>query len=140
MSPFSQLRRQSRELALQVLFQKEYVKSLNLNEALNHFKKSIQAEEGMWSYAEKLLNGIQLKTSEIDSAIRSSSANWSLERMALVDINILRIAVFEMLFLDQPPPSVVINEALEIAKKYGTNDSASFINGILDQVLKTQKA
>ena len=91
----------------------------------------------MISYADLLVNGVQAHKSEIDSKIQSSSAHWKLDRMATIDRNILRIAVYEMKFAkDLIKENIAINEAVEIAKKYGTTDSSSFVNGLLDQVSK----
>lgn len=91
----------------------------------------------VWSYAEELLQGIYQHKEEIDNLIQSHSSNWKMERMAMVDRNLLRIAVFEICFSQgQIPPNAAINEAIEIAKKYGTTESAAFLNGILDEIAK----
>lgn len=83
-------------------------------------------------YAAILIRGTLLHLEQIDRLIRKSASNWRLERIALTDRNLLRIAVYEMLFSDDAPDQVVINEAVEIAKRYGTEDSPSFVNGVLD--------
>lgn len=89
------------------------------------------------SYADELIKGVRQHSHEIDKSIQSVSQHWKLERMALVDRNILRIAVLEMRFLPSPlKASIAINEAVEIAKKFGTTESGGFVNGILDQVRK----
>lgn len=130
-------RRQSRELALQVLFQMEFAPNLNFHDGLETFRKNFEAEVEVWQYAELLLSGIQENLAKIDGMIQKSSAHWSLKRMALVDLNIMRVACFEMKFSGEAiPPAVAIDEAIEISRKYGTSDSASFVNGVLDQLAK----
>ena len=132
-------RRQSREIALQALFYREFNKDIEFSECLETFKKNFQAEKDVWSYALKLLLGVEEQTEKLDAQIRSCNAKWSLDRMALVDLLLLRIAIFEMLGSDEGiPPRVAINEALEIAKKYSSKESSSFINGVLDQVIADQ--
>ena len=130
-------RRQSRELALQVLFQQEFSANLSEKEALEAFRSNFEFSQEIWSYAEILLEGIQSHQKEIDSLLQQAVSHWSLNRLALVDKNLMRIAVFELKFYGtEVPPKVAINEALEMAKKYSSQDSASFINGVLDQVHK----
>lgn len=85
-------------------------------------------------YALELLRGTFQHLDRIDTLIRESASNWRIERIALTDRNLLRIAVYEMLFSEDAPDQVVINEAVEIAKRYGTEDSPPFVNGILDAV------
>lgn len=131
-------RRQSRELALQVLFQQEFDPHLDPKDGLEMFKKSFDSEPETWSYAAELLAGVSSKKKEIDGIIQALSAHWSLSRMSLVDLNIMRVAVFELRFTGNAvPPAVAINEAIEISKKYSATDSAAFVNGILDQINKT---
>lgn len=85
-------------------------------------------------YALELSRGTMLNIDRIDTLIRESASNWRIERIASTDRNLLRIAVCEMLFSEEAPDQVVINEAVEIAKRYGTEDSPSFVNGVLDAV------
>ena len=130
-------RRKSRELALQALYQGELAgqeKRLDFEEFCAHFqvnKKSIP-------YAKKLLVGIQEKGDQLNQLISRYAENWRLERMSVIDRNILRLAVYEMYFLDDVPTSVAINEAVEIAKRYSTDDSGPFINGILDTMSREE--
>ena len=93
------------------------------------------SEEGRM-FASDLLEGTFRNKREIDDLIERHSLHWKLARMAVVDRNILRLAVYELLYLHDVPTSVVLNEAIEIAKKFGTEDSGAFINGILDKVAK----
>ncbi len=132
------LRRQSRELALQVLFQQEFAPDIDFQMSLKTFRESFNAPIEVWDYAEILLDGIEKNRIQIDQKIEKSADNWSLGRMALVDVNLMRIAVFEMFFSVQNlAPAVAINEAIEITKKYGTADSAKFINAVLDGIAQS---
>ena len=128
-------RRQSRELALQILFQTEFAPQISYHTFLEVFEQSFDNE--VIEYADVLVKGVQSNKASIDSKLQASSAHWKVERMATIDRNILRIAVFEMKFAADPvKENIAINEAVEIAKKFGTTDSASFVNGLLDQVSK----
>jgi N utilization substance protein B len=130
------LRRKSRELALQFLYgqdvQKDFCSQERLAEKLDAFCASFQADGKSLPYARQLISGLCAHWQEIDSALARCSHNWRIERMAAVDRNILRIAAYEMLHEEDVPPTVAINEALEIAKRYAELEAISFINGILD--------
>jgi len=128
-------RRKSRELALQALYQGELAgraASLDFAEFCAHFQVNKKAVP----YAQKLLEGVQEKNQAINELISRYAENWRLERMSVIDRNILRLAVFELYFQEDVPASVAINEAVEIAKRYSTDDSGPFINGILDGMVK----
>lgn len=130
-------RRLSRELALQVLFQQEFAPQQTIEAGLETFKRSFSASTEVWDYAQELLKGIEANKKSIDDLIQKNSAHWTLKRMALVDLNIMRLATYELKFGgEQVPPAVCIDEAIEISKKYGTVDSSAFVNGILDQIMK----
>jgi N utilization substance protein B len=130
-------RRLSRELALQVLFQQEFSPKQSVEQGLETFRQSFLATPEVWSYALELLQGVHAHRGEIDKRIQKCSTHWKLPRMALVDLNIMRIATFELKHsAEAVPPAVIINEAIEISKIYGTIDSAAFVNGILDQIMK----
>jgi N utilization substance protein B len=130
------LRRKSREITLQFLFGHDFQGRSCEQEALlaelDEFCDCFEAGRKALPYARRLILGICEHLEEIDSLITSRSHNWRVERMSLVDRNILRIAAFEMLHVEDVPPTVAINEALEIAKRYAEPDSVGFINGILD--------
>ena len=130
-------RRRSREYALQILFQIELTGN-GLNDALlTTFWKGINHEpDDVKEFTHSIVSETLENLDKIDSIIKKAAQHWSLERMAVIDRNILRAATYELSFREDIPASVVINEALEIAKKYSTEDSASFINGILDRVAK----
>ncbi len=130
------MRRKAREIAVQSLFQSEFAPQLSLKEMISATELSDYDPESI-KFAEVLLAGIKDKRPQIDSRIQAASQHWKLERMASVDRNILRLAVYELEFTtDKIQPAIIINEAIEIAKVFGTQDSASFINGILDQIRK----
>jgi len=100
------------------------------------FCAHFQVNKKAMPYAEKLLEGVQEKKEEINKLISRYAENWRLERMSVIDRNILRLAVFELHYQDDVPASVAINEAVEIAKRYSTDDSGPFINGILDAMAR----
>lgn len=129
------MRRQAREIALQILFQTEFTSQIPLSQFVELYGEKFEQEAV--KYAELLVNGVKSNLEKIDAMISSNSAHWSLNRIALVDKNILRIAIFEMKFSsEQIKPGIAINEAVDIAKKYGSTDSASFVNGLLDNISK----
>ena len=127
------LRRKAREMAMQVLYQCETT-GQDVDLALALTMDNFEGNKKAYAYARELLLGIGERREQIDELIREQSAHWRLERMALVDLNILRIGVYELLGCSDVPASVVINEALEVAARYSAEDAASFINGILDAV------
>ncbi len=128
-------RHQSRELALQILFQIEFAPQIEYAEFLEVFEQSYSQD--ILDYADLLINGVKAHKEKIDEILQSTSRNWKVARMAIVDRNILRMAVFELRMMAEPlKPNIAINEAVELAKKYGTTDSSGFVNGILDQVAK----
>jgi N utilization substance protein B len=128
------LRRKAREFALQMLFQWE----MHPQEAARleaGFWKNARAEKKTRDFANRLFEGAAAAAKENDALIERHARNWRLDRLAAIDRNILRLAVYELRAGD-PPAKVVINEALELAKKFSSEDSAPFINGILDAVAK----
>lgn len=128
-------RRQSREIALQVLFQIE-TSHQGPDEALNLFFKEHPHQDEIEKFSCELVLGCFRNQKEIDQLIESSSKNWKMSRMSLVDRSLLRMISFEILYCEDIPLSVSINEAVEIAKKFGTEESPSFVNGILDRIGK----
>lgn len=151
-------RREAREKAVQFLFQHDLNPPENLNAAMHQFwdsqrHASVVAEKGpsTWGeeqelppptteevmlreFAEPLIRGTIENRDKIDEFIKKYTKNWDLSRMAVVDRNVLRLAIYEMLYRDDIPPVVSINEAVDIAKRFSTNDSGKFVNGILDKV------
>ena len=131
-------RRLSREIALKVLFQIDLV-STNLEETLKYTFKNGKLSDEVKEFTLLLVKGVISSSSEIDKAINSYAKNWSLERITNIDRSILRIAIYEILYLKNIPKSVSINEAVELAKKYGTKSSFSFVNGVLGKIDKNDK-
>lgn len=127
-------RRLSREIALKILYQIDMTGGTPAD-VLPVFYEHFDAPPPLRPFAEQLVLGVYTHREEIDRRIMSASEHWRLERMPVVDRNVLRMAVFEMLFCPDIPPKVSINEAIDLAKSYGSEDSGSFINGILDKVL-----
>jgi N utilization substance protein B len=151
-------RREARERAVQFLFQYDLNPPENLEAALDQFWVSQQtaalAEEkgpATWGekielplptaeesavrlFAEPLIRGVIEHRNEIDEHIKKHAKNWELHRMAAVDRNVLRLAIYEMLHREDIPPVVSINEGVDIAKKFSTQDSGKFVNGILDKI------
>ena len=105
-------------------------------EVYPHFWKEHEAEDEVKSFAQGLVDGVMKEREALDRIIAGSVDNWRIERMAVVDRNILRVAVYELAWLPDTPPVVVLDEAIEVGKKYGSEQSGSFINGILDAVRK----
>jgi len=151
-------RRDARERAVQFLFQHDLNPPANLKEALDQFWISQAApaiaeenapatwgqkvetpaptvdELALRAFSDKLIYGVIEHRDELDLRIRQHAENWDINRMAVVDRNILRLAIYEMLFREDIPPVVSINEAVDIAKKFSTQDSGKFVNGLLDKI------
>jgi len=129
-------RRKSRELALQMLFQLDVNKNgLNWRK---QFWEIHPAPPEVRTFAEQLVDGVVGHQEEIDRLIQKHALNWTLGRMSIIDRNILRCAVFELLMLSDIPARVTMNEAIEIAKRYSDEESGSFVNGILDHIVKEE--
>jgi N utilization substance protein B len=129
------LKRRSRELALQMLFQMDMgtVKLIDLEE---NFLPQASAPEAAKIMALRITRETWDKLADIDGHLRGLSANWDLTRMAAIDRNILRLATYEIVYDSEIPKSVAINEAIEIVKRYSTDESSKFVNGILDKLEK----
>ena len=128
-------RRKSRELALQALFSMDLNKidsPLQMDEFFGQYGEDLSESTRVFFLA--LVDGVLENREKIDTLLDQWAKNWKISRMPAVDRNIMRIAVFEMLNLSDIPPSVSINEAVEIGKKFGTRDSGPFINGVLDRI------
>lgn len=132
-------KRQSRELALQVLFQKEFLKTSSLEELFELYQKYLSIDNQEVVHSRELVVTVATHITDLDVIIEKYANNWSVSRLSLVDLTILRMGIAEMMFLKQPtPPVVVIDESIELAKKYSSLDAPSFINGILDKVYTTE--
>jgi len=130
------LRRDGREAAIQFLYQCDTHRPEKVEEALTALWKQNEEPQNVRDFANDLLRGALEKLPEVDAKLRTLADNWDFERIAVVDRNILRLAVYEMLFRPEIPPVVSINEAIEIAKKFSTAESGKFVNGLLDRVKK----
>jgi transcription antitermination protein NusB len=152
------IRREARERAVQFLFQYDLNRPQELEQALEHFwnnqrPAAIADEKGeaKWGvhvelppatvedlavrqFAEPLIRGTLEHLEDLDAKIQLYAKNWNLHRMAVVDRNVLRLAIYEMLYREDIPPVVSINEAVDVAKRFSTEDSGKFVNGILDKV------
>ena len=127
--------RRARECALQMLFQLDVAGGMPAD-VYPHFWREHEAEADVKTFAEELVAGVIGERERLDAIIASTAANWRIERMAVVDRNILRMAVFEMAWFPGTPPVVVLDEAIEVGKKYGSEQSGAFVNGILDAIRK----
>ena len=127
------IRRNARELALQALYQMEVTADKSpraLELFLSHFEGGAEAKD----FARRIISGVMDNQKRIDAIIAKSAENWKLERMAKVDLLILRMATYELLYCPDIPMNVSLDEAIEIGKRFGSADSPTFINGVLDQV------
>jgi N utilization substance protein B len=127
-------RRKSRELAMQVLFYMDMNPNGSKETALERFCTNFTPSKKARPFFLELVNGVIQTKSELDSIIENFSDHWKIGRMACVDRNIIRIAVYELLYCRDIPSKVSINEAVDIGKKFGTEESGAFINGILDSI------
>ena len=131
-------RRKARELALQMLFQQD-MSGNQPDQIIATFEELQKSKPNTREFATKIFRGTVEHMPAIDEMIQNQAENWRLSRMAAVDRNIIRMSVYEFLHEDDTPKLVIIDEAIEIAKKYGTQKSSQFINGILDVISKELK-
>lgn len=130
-------RTKARELALKCLYQIDITKE-EASSALTNFWQEHKAAKPVKEFTAQIIQGTLANLAQIDSVLSRYAQNWRLKRMAVIDRNILRLGCFELLFLEDIPPKVSINEAVELAKKYGDVDSSKFVNGILDKIHKQE--
>jgi N utilization substance protein B len=133
-------RSRGREVALQVLYQVEQNAGIPLTDVRRFIQRRLLGDRKLCEFTEGLIAGVKQHGAQIDALISEAAENWRLDRMAAIDRNILRLGVFEMMFCQEIPPRVAINEALELAKRYSTAQSSRFVNGILDRLLQSQIA
>ena len=126
-------RRKARELVTQILFHMEYNPG-NPNKSFELICENFNAPKSLRAFSKELVRGVCENRNSIDDLIKKASKNWRLERMSRVDRSILRLSVYEMMFMDNIPHKVSIDEAVELGKKYGTEESGAFINGVLDNI------
>jgi N utilization substance protein B len=128
----------AREHALKILYQVE-VKKEALNDLMKQYWEDNPSEDEVIAFADKLVRGTIANLEALDATIVRHTDNWDLSRMAIIDRNILRFGAYEMLYLEDVPPKVTINEAVNIAKKYSQEDSGKFVNGVLDHINHNEK-
>jgi len=126
-------RTRSRELALQFLYQIDLLGPQKLDD-LTDFLREEGGDSETTAYARVLIEGTVDATPELDEEIQTVAQNWQIERMAVIDRNVLRMAAFELLHCEEIPPKVAINEGIELGKRFSTQNSGAFINGILDKI------
>jgi len=132
------VRREGREAAIQFLYQRDLGGGAGVAD-LEDFYAFRGLSPSARKFCEGLVRGILDHTAEVDVALREYTQNYELDRLSAVDRNILRLAIHEMLYCPEIPPVVSINEAIDIAKKYGTEESGRFVNGVLDRIKATLK-
>ena len=126
-------RTKARELALQSIYQFD-LRGDEVGPDVDDLLARATEDAEVLDFARKLIEGTRLKRAEIDKAIEGAARNWEMRRMAAIDRNILRLATYELLYREDIPPLVTINEAIDIAKKFSTKNSGPFVNGILDTI------
>jgi len=126
-------RREGREAAVQFLYQRDLNSGAN-SETVEDFWELRPATKKVREFGMNIAQGVLEHQADIDGRIRNAASNYDLHRIAAVDRNILRIAIYEMLFCPEVPPVVSINEAIEIAKRFGSDESGRFVNGVLDRI------
>tara|TARA_Y100000031_G_C7997370_1_gene282007 strand:- start:37 stop:456 length:420 start_codon:yes stop_codon:yes gene_type:complete len=131
-------RRKSREHALKILYRRDITKE-DIDEIIKSYWVENNINSGITDFSEQLAKGTVVNLEKIDNYIEKVSEHWTLDRMGVIDRNILRMAVQELIFMEGIPSKVSIDEAIEIAKKFGTDDSAGFVNGLLDKIKNEMK-
>ena len=133
--PKRHVRRSARERAVQFLFGLEFTKA-PWNTAIDIFWEVHPARPSVKRYARELIQGVSDNMSELDSAISGALEHWSMDRVGRIELNVLRVALFEMRYTEDVPRKVAINEAIEISKKFGADEAPRFVNGVLDRLEK----
>jgi N utilization substance protein B len=126
-------RTRAREVALQVLFQRDHNPALTRAD-MERFAAERLREENLQSFCLALVDGVATHLADIDGKLAAAAENWRLPRMPTVDRNLLRLGAFEMLIQKENPPAVVLDEVIELARRFGTADSPAFVNGVLDRL------
>ena len=130
----------ARELALKTLYQAD-IRKESIHSLTEEFLASVEIEDPkeIFEFTKILLSGVEENLTAIDQKISQYASNWHLDRMAVIDRNVLRIGIFELLYMADIPAKVTINESIELAKRFGDVESGKFINGILDKIHKSNK-
>lgn len=132
-------RKSAREAAMSLLYQRIFSKEYNLDGLNNMTDHELKLNDGDVAYIEDIIEGCSLNMDQIDDIIRNNSKGWRFDRISKVDLSILRLSLYEILYRDDIPDSVSVNEAVELAKKYGGEKTSSFVNGILGSFLRNKK-
>ncbi len=132
-------RTHARECALQILYSVDIRKAAPLVEISNDYWQKNIEEDAVKQFAMLLVEGMLKHLNDIDKLITKYTDNWRIERMAVIDRNIIRMATFELIYLEQIPPKVAINEAVDLAKRFGDDESGRFVNGVLDKINKQER-
>ncbi len=132
-------RRRAREIVVQLLFQDELNGSRSLDDDYDFIRRRLTQHEGLFDFAKSLLSGVRSTKTEIDERLTAIAQNWKLTRMAPTDLSTLRLGCYELMHTSSPPQAI-INESIEIAKRYGNENSGRFVNGILDKVYQTMQS
>ncbi|MBF0479254.1 MAG: transcription antitermination factor NusB [Candidatus Omnitrophica bacterium] len=129
----------AREHALKIMYQAEINRRpMSVSTGIYWGENLEEKDHTIIDFCDRLINGIEQNVDKIDAEISKYTENWQLKRMAVIDRNVLRLGVYEILMTSDIPPKVTINEAVELAKKYGDMESGKFVNGILDKIHKTE--
>ncbi|MDP6491445.1 MAG: transcription antitermination factor NusB [Kiritimatiellia bacterium] len=129
-------RRDAREWAVQLLFQMDLNNPKDMRPVFAHFWEDVDADDKARDYAERMVRGVMSRRGELDETIDTAVEHWDVKRLAVIDRNVIRLAVYEMLHCTDVPPVVSINEAVDIVKYFGTAESGGFVNGVLDRIRK----
>ncbi len=131
-------RSRAREVVLQILYEDDLNPDRNMAVSDEFLRRRLGHEETLVEFAGDLLAGVRRNRGELSQLLEATAENWSLARMAVTDRNVMRLAAYELLYTETPS-RVVLNEAIELARRYGSKQSSQFVNGILDRLLRDQK-
>lgn len=131
-------RKKARDNAFKCIYQLSFGQDLDINKILENCYIENENDEDEKEYIELVLKGINSNLEKIDNIILSNLKNWTIDRIFKIDLAILRLAIYEILFMDNVPVKVSANEAVELAKTYGNNDSKSFVNGLIAKVIESK--
>lgn len=132
-------RRENRIAVMQFLYMRDVNSGQSTQDTLESFFSTKENPREYYAFAEELIAGVESRLAEVDAVIEKSATNWSKDRIAKVDLAILRLAIFELLFREDIPPVVSINEAIDLAKEFSSAEARRFVNGVLDNVKGTLK-
>ena len=132
-------RKKARDNAFKCVYELEFGKNENIDNILRNCYEENNVSQTEKDYIEKVVRGIKDRLEQIDSIILANLKNWSIDRIAKIDLAILRLAIYEIKYMEDIPEKVSANEAVELAKTYGNNDSKSFVNGLIAKVIESKE-